>query len=147
MASKIIRRRDLIQQVVQERGGVSVGALAEMLGVSTQTIRRDLDVLCDGETVRRAPANTTEAVQLSLLGQLALQVLERYYVTVALLLKRGADAGAADREDGMTPLHHASAKGHPDIVRQLIEAGADPNMKSKAGAQPRDPARRARSQS
>ena len=38
MASKKIRRRDLIQQVVTERGGVSVGALAEMLGVSTQTI-------------------------------------------------------------------------------------------------------------
>ena len=54
MASKKIRRRDLIQQVVQERGGVSVGALAEMLGVSTQTIRRDLDVLCDGESLRRA---------------------------------------------------------------------------------------------
>jgi DeoR family glycerol-3-phosphate regulon repressor len=54
MVSKKIRRRDLIHRVVQERGGVSVGALAEMLGVSTQTIRRDLDVLCDGETVRRS---------------------------------------------------------------------------------------------
>lgn len=53
MASKKIRRRDLIQQVVQERGGVSVGALAELLGVSTQTIRRDLEVICDGETLRR----------------------------------------------------------------------------------------------
>ena len=54
MASKKIRRRDLIQQVVQERGGVSVGALADMLGVSTQTIRRDLDVLCGDESLRRA---------------------------------------------------------------------------------------------
>ncbi|MCG6883229.1 MAG: DeoR/GlpR family DNA-binding transcription regulator [Silicimonas sp.] len=54
MASKKLRRRDLIQQVVQERGGVSVGALAEMLAVSTQTIRRDLDVLCDGGGLRRA---------------------------------------------------------------------------------------------
>lgn len=54
MASKKFRRRDLIQQVVQERGSVSVDALAEMLGVSTQTIRRDLDRLCDGETLRRA---------------------------------------------------------------------------------------------
>ncbi|WP_112322054.1 DeoR/GlpR family DNA-binding transcription regulator [Oceanibium sediminis] len=54
MASKSIRRRDLIQQVVQERGGVSVGALAEMLGVSTQTIRRDLDILCDGGSLHRA---------------------------------------------------------------------------------------------
>lgn len=54
MASKKIRRRDLILQVVQERGGMSVGALAEMLGVSTQTIRRDLDILCDGQGLRRA---------------------------------------------------------------------------------------------
>ena len=54
MASKNIRRRDLIQQVVQERGGVSVGSLAEMLGVSTQTIRRDIDKLCDGKTLRRS---------------------------------------------------------------------------------------------
>lgn len=54
MASKKIRRRDLILDVVQERGGVSVGALAEMLGVSTQTIRRDLDILCDREGLRRA---------------------------------------------------------------------------------------------
>lgn len=54
MVSKKIRRRDLIQQVVQERGGVSVGALAEMLGVSTQTIRRDLDIICSGNGLRRA---------------------------------------------------------------------------------------------
>jgi DeoR family glycerol-3-phosphate regulon repressor len=53
MASKKIRRRDLIVQVVQERGGASVGSLAEMLGVSTQTIRRDLDILCDSRDLRR----------------------------------------------------------------------------------------------
>lgn len=53
MASKKIRRCDLIQQVVQERGGISVGALADMLGVSMQTIRRDLDTLCDDGTMRR----------------------------------------------------------------------------------------------
>jgi len=54
MASKKIRRRDLIQQTVQERGAISVGALAEMLCVSTQTIRRDLDILCDSDNLRRA---------------------------------------------------------------------------------------------
>lgn len=54
MASKKSRRHDLIQQVVQEQGGVSVGALAEMFGVSMQTIRRDLDMLCDGDTLQRS---------------------------------------------------------------------------------------------
>lgn len=53
MASKKIRRRDLIQQVVQERGSASVGSLAEMLGVSTQTIRRDLDTLCEDNALNR----------------------------------------------------------------------------------------------
>jgi len=53
MASKKSKRRDMIQQVVHERGGISVGALAEMLNVSTQTIRRDLDQLCDGELLCR----------------------------------------------------------------------------------------------
>lgn len=53
MASKKITRRDLILQVVQERGGVSVVALADMLGVSMQTIRRDLDTLCDRDALRR----------------------------------------------------------------------------------------------
>lgn len=54
MASKKTRRHDLIQQAVQEQGGVSVGALAEMFGVSMQTIRRDLDILCDGENLHRS---------------------------------------------------------------------------------------------
>lgn len=54
VASKKIRRRDLIQQIVQERGAISVGALADMLGVSTQTIRRDLDMLSDSDGLRRA---------------------------------------------------------------------------------------------
>lgn len=54
MASKGNKRRDRIQQVVQEQGAVSVGALAEMLDVSMQTIRRDLDVLCDGDILRRS---------------------------------------------------------------------------------------------
>lgn len=53
MALKKARRRDLILRVVQERGGVSVGALADMLGVSMQTIRRDLDILCERDTLRR----------------------------------------------------------------------------------------------
>lgn len=54
MASKKIRRHELILELVRERGGVSVGSLSEMLGVSMQTIRRDVDVLCDGKTLRRA---------------------------------------------------------------------------------------------
>ncbi|EFL89451.1 DeoR/GlpR family DNA-binding transcription regulator [Ahrensia sp. R2A130] len=53
MSSKKHKRRNMIQQIVHERGGLTVGALAEMLDVSTQTIRRDLDKLCDGDVLRR----------------------------------------------------------------------------------------------
>ncbi len=53
VSSKGSKRRDRIQRVVEEQGAVSVGALAEMLDVSMQTIRRDLDVLCDGDVLRR----------------------------------------------------------------------------------------------
>ena len=39
--------------MVLERGVVSVDALADALCVSTQTIRRDIDKLCEGDTLRR----------------------------------------------------------------------------------------------
>jgi glycerol-3-phosphate O-acyltransferase len=58
----------------------------------------------DGQTLRRPPANTTEAVQLSLLGQLALQVLERYYVTIALLLKHGSGTLTQQRLESLGQL-------------------------------------------
>ncbi len=39
--------------LVMERGAISVGALAELLDVSMQTIRRDIDGLCEDEGLRR----------------------------------------------------------------------------------------------
>jgi glycerol-3-phosphate O-acyltransferase len=39
---------------------------------------------------RRAPPNSAEAMQLSLLAQATLQTIERYYLTIALLLKAGS---------------------------------------------------------
>lgn len=51
--SKKLKRRHMIEQIVHERGTVSVGALAEMLDVSMQTIRRDLDRLSGSEALRR----------------------------------------------------------------------------------------------
>ncbi len=47
------RRGEKILSLVNERGAISVGALAELLDVSMQTIRRDVDELCDGENLRR----------------------------------------------------------------------------------------------
>lgn len=53
MSVKKRTRRDKIMDLVVERGAVSVGALADMLGVSMQTIRRDIDELCEEEGLRR----------------------------------------------------------------------------------------------
>lgn len=53
MSSKKRKRREDITALVLERGSISVEALAETLNVSTQTIRRDVDALCEGEMVHR----------------------------------------------------------------------------------------------
>ena len=46
MSAKKKKRHKLIEDIVLERGALSVGALAEALDVSTQTIRRDVVALC-----------------------------------------------------------------------------------------------------
>ncbi|MEM9604893.1 MAG: DeoR/GlpR family DNA-binding transcription regulator [Pseudomonadota bacterium] len=53
MSNKKRQRRERIAEIVRDRGAISVGALAEILDVSTQTIRRDIDKLCEGDTLRR----------------------------------------------------------------------------------------------
>lgn len=55
---------------------------------------------------------------------------------VKSLLKRGAEVG--ERGDSQsaycTPLHTAASRGSADIMRVLLDAGADPNEKNKNGA-------------
>lgn len=53
MSAKQQSRRDAITALVLEQGAVTVGALAERLDVSMQTIRRDIDALCEGEMLHR----------------------------------------------------------------------------------------------
>jgi len=50
---KVTKRKDQIMAIVRERGLVAVSDLAEALGVSTQTVRRDLDDLCNNQKLRR----------------------------------------------------------------------------------------------
>ena len=47
---------------------------------------------------------------------------------VKRLLGMGADVGAIGFE-GRTPLYYASAEGNADIVRLILDAGADPNLR------------------
>jgi len=53
MSSKKRTRREAITQLVLEQGAVSVGSLAERFDVSMQTIRRDVDALCEGDMLHR----------------------------------------------------------------------------------------------
>ncbi|WP_187431653.1 Glycerol-3-phosphate regulon repressor [Roseobacter fucihabitans] len=53
MSSKKARRREAISSLVIEQGSVTVGSLAERFDVSMQTIRRDVDALCDGDMLHR----------------------------------------------------------------------------------------------
>jgi DeoR family glycerol-3-phosphate regulon repressor len=53
MSSKKARRRAAITTLVLEQGAVTVGSLADRFGVSMQTIRRDVDTLCEGDMLHR----------------------------------------------------------------------------------------------
>ena len=53
MSSKKARRRQAITALVVEQGAVTVGSLADRFDVSMQTIRRDVDTLCEGEMLHR----------------------------------------------------------------------------------------------
>ena len=44
---------------------------------------------------------------------------------VQFLVGRGADIHVTDRQHGMTPLHHAAAGGHREVVEFLGDRGAD----------------------
>lgn len=52
---------------------------------------------------------------------------------VKILLKRGANPNAKTSRDGETPFHKAVSRGDIEIVRLLIDYGADVNAVSKFG--------------
>ncbi|MDB2592086.1 ankyrin repeat domain-containing protein [Gammaproteobacteria bacterium] len=49
---------------------------------------------------------------------------------VKFFTQKGADLTVTD-DDGLTVLHHAANKGHLDVVKYLVEQGADHNAKVK----------------
>jgi hypothetical protein len=68
-------------------------------------------------------------------------VAGRYAAIVRHLLESGADVHAASPETGHAPLHVAAMRGWADLVGLLLEHGADPGQRDKAGRTPLDWAR------
>ena len=55
---------------------------------------------------------------------------------MAALIKAGADPNRADSDIRVRPLHTAAGEGHVRIVRRLLRAGANPNVRVKGMGTP-----------
>jgi glycerol-3-phosphate O-acyltransferase len=62
----------------------------------------------DGDLWRRPPTGSVEAVQLSVLAQATIQMIERYYLAIALLLKAGR--GSLTQEQLETQCVHMASR-------------------------------------
>jgi uncharacterized protein len=116
--------------------------------IASSILRRnpDLNVFeaaAAGETERvreLVAADRSQATALSIDGYTALGLAAffKHRDVVRDLLAAGAEARAASRQGGFTPLHSAVATdaGARDIeiVRMLLDAGADPNAKAQSGS-------------
>ncbi len=111
MSSKKRKRREKITALVGERGAVSVGALADLLDVSMQTIRRDIDALCQDEGLRRQHGR----VELN-----------------RKRLNTPFDQRADTNADGKSAVGEAAARLVPDGSTLFLSIGSTPLSAAKA---------------
>lgn len=55
---------------------------------------------------------------------------------VEICVAGGANINTRDNITGNTPLHHAVEAGHLEVVRELLELGANCHLKDKRGRSP-----------
>jgi ankyrin repeat protein len=67
-------------------------------------------------------------------------VQQRSIASLTLLLAAGADVNGKDRTRGLTPLHEAARWGWNDVVRFLVDHGADLRATDSRGLTPVDSA-------
>jgi ankyrin repeat protein len=74
----------------------------------------------------------------SLAGELTAAAFHGHWRLCQFLIENGANVNQAEDETGETPLHSALCKlsaSHDRVVRVLLANGADPNSKTKVGAE------------
>jgi ankyrin repeat protein len=74
----------------------------------------------------------------SLAGELNAAAFHGHWKLCQFLIEKGANVNQAEDETGETPLHSALCKlsaSHDRVVRVLLASGADPNSKTKVGAE------------
>jgi ankyrin repeat protein len=74
----------------------------------------------------------------SLVGELNAAAFHGHWRLCQFLLENGDNVNQAEDDTGETPLHSAlckSSASHDRVVRVLLASGADPNAKTKAGAE------------
>jgi len=144
-------------RISQDLGGVAgSGDLALLAGMLDTGLSPDWTMFRGHATALMCAARSGEsdAVKLLLerganaravdpLGQTALHFAlfkpsaRRHLPVVEALLAAGADANAADG-NGQRPLHMALRHGLPALVKALIDGGADPFLRDRAGRCPAD---------
>lgn len=65
-------------------------------------------------------------------------ILHNQLSSVLLLLRSGANVHRVHSLDGRGPLHEACIKGYPNLIRPLVEAGADPILPDRFSLTPLD---------
>lgn len=111
MSEKKRKRRESILGIVRERGVVTVGALADLLDVSTQTIRRDIDLMCEGDDLRRKHGR--------------IEMAEQH-------LNTPFDQRAATNPSGKHRIGEAAAELIPDGATLFISIGSTPLCVARA---------------
>ena len=111
VSKKKHKRRDEIISIVLEHGAVSVGTLANKLDVSMQTIRRDIDKLCEGDKLNRRHGRI----------ELGAEYLNTPF-------DQRADTNLASKRD----IGEAAAELIPDGVTVFISIGSTPLSVARA---------------